>query len=179
MFKGVEFRLHQRRLSKSKYLKLKPEAFVALCESEKVWVRDNNKGGLMYSGDEGKVIGQQRITSWLPAFEAETTADRDRNVKARLDPYAEAHAKGVIINASTTPGNNGSDTRSDKLGEYMAAGSDQELLRLYGDDDSVPDEVAATLIGEAQGRVSAGGLSIPSSMVIEIKRIALKCRVSP
>ena len=132
----------------------------------------------MYSGNEGQVIGQQHITSWLPDFAVESKADRDKIIKARLLACAEEHEIGVSNDASTTTGNNASNEQSGTRSVYKAAGSDQELLTLWEKCDSMPDEGDAALIGAAHGRVYNDGSPFPSSVVIEAKRSALRCGVS-
>ena len=69
------------------------------------------------------------------------------------------HPNGFNNDTSTTSNKNESDTPS----VYTTAQSNLEMLQLYHDDDLVPDEAAAILIGEAKGR-SDGMLSVPPSV---------------
>ena len=173
-FKGVEFRSHPHRLSRTTGLKVKPGAFVASYNDEKVWVRDNERDGLMYTRDKGKKIAQRYITSWLPGLDMSTKAERDEMIRDRLSAFAEEHAEGgLTTDGSTTPNHNGSDTPS----AYTTIMSDEELLKLYYEDDSVPDEAAATLIGEAKGQ-SDGMSSVSFSVVIKAKRTALELGIN-
>ena len=50
---------------------------------------------------------------------------------------------------------------------------------MYHDDDSVPDEAVAMLVGEAKGRISNSGMSVLPSVVIKAKRTVLKLDVDP
>ena len=169
MFKGVEFRFHERHQSNGKGPKSKPEAYVAIYKDGKVWVRDNGKGGLsLGNSDEGKMIKHERITLWLPAFVTETKVECNIIIKKCLSDFAAEHPDGLNTDTSTTSDKNGSDTPS----VYTTAQSDPDMLQLYHSDDSVPDERAATLIGEAKGRAH-GTASVPASVVMAAKRNAL------
>ena len=170
MFKGVEFRFHERHQSNGKGPKSKPEAYVAIYKDGKVWVRDNGKGGLsLGNNDEGKMIKHERITLWLPAFVAETKVECNIIINKCLSDFAAEHPDRLNTDTSTTSDKNGSDTPS----VYTTTQSDFEMLQLYHNADSVPDEEAATMIGKAKAR-SAEMLPVPSSVVIEAKRTALQ-----
>ena len=169
------FRWHERRSSKGKPPVFKSELYVGTDKEKKIWARNNTPGGLsFYTKDIGGAIAKDKIKSWLPAFAGKTSAVRREIILNHLSDH-----EALQLNASSydvdTQSNTSTPSKRDTPYEdsiYTAEMSDLEILQLYRDTKSVPDDAAATLIGEAKGR-STGRVSVPSIVVIEAKRIAL------
>ena len=140
------------------------EAHVAHFEGAKVWVRDNEGGGICYyKGDSGKPIAQERITLWLPVVATKTRADRKSIVSKCLSDFVKEHP--LNTDTSTT-------SERDTPSVYTTAQSDFDILQLYHSDESIPDEKAATLISEAKARAH-NMVPVPASVVMAAKRNAL------
>ena len=166
---GVQIRWASRRMSKKghKTLKRGAEVLVARHDGEDVWARDNGKkGGMKYYLGDTKVIKQQDVTSWLPAFQRK---ERRWVIKAALAEHNKAHPEEL----ETSPSPGAKKSSSDTTSVYMPGTPDEDLLDTYLKDDLVPDEAAATLIGDARGRQQHNGISVPAKVIIESKARSL------
>ena len=175
------FRLQVRHESKGRGSVSKPELYVGTDKEKKIWARDNDRAGLcFYTKDVGGAIRKDKIKSWLPAFAGGTSAERKKIITKYLSDYEamqlDASSHDIDTNSNTSTPSKLDTPCDDSI--YTAEMSDLDILNLYYDTKSVPDDAAATLIGEAQGR-SIGSVSVPSSVIIEAKRQALSLRDDP
>ena len=107
-----------------------------------------------YLGD-AKVIKQEKITSWLPAFQQK---ERSWMIRATLAEHIASHPEALETSASRGV----QDSSSDAPNVYLSGTPDEDLLETYLEDDSIPDEAAATLIGDAKGRLKHDGVPVPT-----------------
>ena len=159
----------------------KPELHVGTDKEKEIWARNNTLGELsFYTKDIGGVITKDKIKSWLPVFAGVISAARREIILKHLLNYEALHLNAssydmdIYSNTSTLPKR---DIPCDDS-IYTAEMLDLDILQLYHDTKSVPDDAAATLIGEAKGR-STGSVSVPSIVIIEAKREALHFRGDP